>query len=90
MAECAKPSKLACLVVGANWQTLGAIMSAIAVPVTSRRAAFISLLTRQKASVIRAAVIVPEKARVNNETLTITGLFTNFSLMDSPLSTFVV
>lgn len=27
-----------------------------------------------------AAVIVPEKARVNNETLTITLLFTSFSL----------
>jgi hypothetical protein len=51
--------------------------------VISRNAAFISSLTRQK-PVSSAAVIVPEKARVNNETLTITVLFTSFSLNEGP------
>src|SRR5262252_9116779 len=56
-------------------------MLAMAPPVTSRSAAAISLLTRQK-PVSSAAMIVPEKARVNNETLTITVLFNNFSLKE--------
>jgi hypothetical protein len=54
-------------------------MLAIAPPATSRSAALISLLTRQK-PVSSAAMIVPEKARENNEALTITVVFTNFSL----------
>src|SRR5579872_5005833 len=54
-------------------------MLAMALPVSSRSAPTISLLARQK-PVSSIAVIVPEKARVNNETLIITVLFTKFSL----------
>ena len=54
-------------------------MLVMALPVSSRNAPTISLLIKQK-PVSSIALMVPENARVNNETLTITVLFTKFSL----------
>src|SRR5579859_2906292 len=56
-------------------------MLAMAPPVTSRNAAIISSLARQN-PISSAAVIVPAKARVNNDTFTITFRLISLSRND--------